>query len=68
MLPDGTPVSGAPQLGKEIAELLFDPKPLGRPDLPEDGFRLVELAPGIDLSDVTNNTDADIVVDAAAEL
>ena len=35
-------------------------------DVTDDGFRLVELAPGVDASDVTTNTDAEVLIDAVA--
>jgi len=37
-------------------------------DVTNDGFRLIELAPGVDVSEVTENTDAEILIDAIAEL
>lgn len=36
-------------------------------DVTNDGFRLIELAPGVDASDVTTNTDAEVLIDAVAE-
>lgn len=36
-------------------------------DITDEGFRLIELAPGVDVSDVTKKTDADVLVDTIAK-